>query len=102
MRVHPFPIRNWNGEVNITVIKSLCLNKSLIIILPDKGSWVVVLNHHNYVDKMMVILSDASKFVKLGSVANHNLTATLKTKFQKQLMKWIKGGVLPSDIVKWG
>ena len=87
----------WRKE-QFAVIKTLRQDSSLVITRPDKGSGVVILNHHDYVDKMSVILNDKDKFEKLGPVATHDSTVSLETKFQKKLVKWVKNGVLPKNV----
>ena len=42
----------------------------------------------------MTILGDTIKFSRLCPVDKHNHTVSLKTKFQKNLVKWIKSGHL--------
>lgn len=99
MRVQPFLIGNLHGgEGYYSIIKSLHLDKSLVITIPGKGSGMAALNHSDYVDKMMVILNETSKFFKLGAVDRHYSTANLETKFQKQRVNWVKSSVFPSDI----
>eukprot|EP00794_Sanderia_malayensis_P010369 gene10369-11449_t len=49
-------------------IKSLRNNRDILIIKPDKGSGVVILNQKDYITKMGDILNDNSKFEKLGDV----------------------------------
>ena len=46
-------------------LKELRMNKDIIMIRPDKGSGVVLLDRTAYVDKMDEILCDKSKFQKL-------------------------------------
>lgn len=76
----------WRKE-HFAVIKTLRQDPALVITRPDKGSGVVILNNHEYVDKMSVILDDKDKIEKLGPVATHDSTASLETKFQKKLVK---------------
>ena len=49
------------------ILKKLAKNKSLVICRPDKGKGVVLLNHHDYVEKMTSVLSDPNKFTEIGS-----------------------------------
>lgn len=46
-------------------LKSLSINKYLVIIRPNKRNGVVLLNRSDYVSKVETILNDVSKFVKL-------------------------------------
>ena len=47
-------------------IKSLRSNNKILITIPDKGAGVVILNKHDYVLKMDMVLHDVSKFENLG------------------------------------
>ena len=67
------------------VIKSLRNNNYLVISKPDKGAGVVLLDHVDYVNKMLMILNDDSKFTKLGPVETRDHTTSIEVKFQKQL-----------------
>lgn len=49
-------------------------NKSLIITDPDKGSGVIILDYQNYVNKIISIRKDSSKFVQLGSIDKFDST----------------------------
>src|SRR5215469_1490602 len=44
------------------LLKSLGRRKDLVILKPDKGNGVVLLNKNDYINKMMEILSDQNKF----------------------------------------
>ena len=48
----------------IATLKNLSLDNSIIITKPDKGTGVVVMDKVTYIEKMMNILEDTSKFVK--------------------------------------
>lgn len=65
----------------------------MVITKPDKGAGVVLLDYADY-----VILDDTSKFLKLRPMETHDCTALMETKFQRQLLKWVKNGLLSSDI----
>ena len=45
-------------------IRSLRSNNKILITIPDKDAGVVILNKHDYVSKMDMVLHDASKFLK--------------------------------------
>ncbi|KAA3674489.1 uncharacterized protein DEA37_0004738, partial [Paragonimus westermani] len=51
------------SKERINQLKEFRKNTELIILPPDKGSGVVLLNRANYINKMQSILSDTSKFV---------------------------------------
>ena len=57
----PHPPDNLTDE-EFSALKSLTLNKDLIIQKADKGNAVVILNRTSYVERMNDILSDQSKF----------------------------------------
>ena len=88
---------NWRGE-NDRTLKALCNNDSIVITRPNKGSGVTILDHQSYVDKMMVILSDTSKFLRLGPTNNFDHTASIETKFQRRLVELVRRGFLSSTI----
>ena len=67
-------------------IKSLKINKDLIITKPDKGSGIVLLDRKEYVEKMLRIISDTTKFEHLGPVDTHDRTA----KREKGLQDFLK------------
>ena len=56
------------GDQHRQVIKLLRNNNNLVISKPDKGACVVLLDHVDYVNKMLQILNDEKKFKKLGPV----------------------------------
>ena len=47
---------------------------------------------------MLLILNDCRKVIKLGSVETCDHTTSIEVKFQKQLRKWVKSGLLSSEI----
>ena len=71
------------GDQHHRVIK-LLQNNNLVISKPDKGAGVVLLDHVDHVNKMLLFLNDDTKFTKLGPVTS------IEVKFQKQLRKWVK------------
>jgi hypothetical protein len=47
-------------------LKKLKEDNSIIITRPDKGRGIVLMDRHDYVNKMLVILNDSSKFTCLS------------------------------------
>ena len=43
----------------------------------------VILNKNDFIDKMLVILDDLSKFEKLGPTSNNDNTANIESKLKK-------------------
>ncbi len=58
-----FPLNISKAE--LSALKKLCRNKDLVILRPDKGNGLVILNRVDYIKKVESLLSDASKFKKL-------------------------------------
>ena len=69
--------------------------KILSSLNPDKGSEVVILNKNDFIDKMLVILDDTSKFVKLGPTSSNDNTANIESKLQKRLLELFKEDSIP-------
>ncbi|XP_068238362.1 uncharacterized protein [Palaemon carinicauda] len=62
------PLNNkYSDKGTIGILKNLSNNDSLVIIRPDKGNGVVLLDKNTYVGKMLDILNDRSKFAPLTS-----------------------------------
>lgn len=68
------------------------LKKSQIFYItkPDKGEGVAILNYSDYVCKMLSILNDNRKFLKIGDVICDN-TLRNKVRLQKTLLELHKG-----------
>ena len=88
-----FDESRW-GDQHRRVIKSLRNDNNLVI---SKGAGVVLLGHDDYVNKMLLILNDNTKFIKLGPVEVCDHTTSTEVKFQKQLRKWVKSGLLSPE-----
>ena len=65
--------------------RALKTNNAIIISRPDKGSGVVVLDRNDYVNKMLVILEDRSKFRQLGPAVTFDYTLKIEQAFQKRI-----------------
>ena len=89
-----YPTGNQWGEVN-TFGRN---NKSIVITSPEKGSRVVILDYHCYVNKMMTFLDETSKFVNLGPVKTSDHATSIETKFQRNLVMLVERGLLSSPI----
>ena len=76
------------------VLKELRGNKELIITRPDKGRATVILSKNDYVAKMMKILSDSSKFERLGPSSEFD--HTLKT--EHRLQSYLKSLLASKEI----
>ena len=79
-------------------IKSLKSNDTLVITRPDKGKGVVILDKADYVEKMMHILDDTTKFSRLGPCESHDNTARKETSLQTFLRKLNKDGEISDEV----
>ena len=61
----PFHHRGLISKKHIEALKSLRNNGDILITKPDKGSGIVILNKSDYLNKMHLILSDSSKFLRM-------------------------------------
>ena len=66
------------------VMKDLCNDKNLVITQPDKGRATVILRKDEYV-KMMSILSNDTKFVRLGPCEQFDRTQRIELSLQSYL-----------------
>jgi len=71
------------AQDQISALKKLSKDDSIIVCKPDKGNGVVILNKSDYNDKMLHILNDKSKF---QSTTNDNNLSNLR-KFQGFLFR---------------
>ena len=51
-----------SDKQQLEILKTLAQRKDVIVLKPDKGNGVVLLNKSDYVKKMNIILSDGAKF----------------------------------------
>ena len=58
-----FPLNISKAE--LSALKKLSKDRDIVILRPDKGNGVVILNKADYIYKVETLLSDASKFKKL-------------------------------------
>ena len=63
---------------HINALKNLSNNRDLVISKPDKGNGVALLNRHDYIEKMMLIINDKQRFC-LDKKQKDNSSKTLQT-----------------------
>ena len=85
---------DWRSE-HFHTLKSLHSKNSIVITRPDKGSVVVILDYQCYVNKMMSIIGDTFKFLRLGPVNSYNHTTSIETKFQRSWLNLSKEAFSP-------
>ena len=73
---------------------SLKSNPDIVLTKADKGSNLVILDRDKYNSKMLDILSDNSKFVKLGPASKLDFTAKIELAFQRKLIKYFNKGYI--------
>ena len=82
-----------NDLKKLKILKKLKQNKDIIILRPDKGNGVVLLDKVVYNNAISDLLSDNSKFKKLQS----DLTQRREGQLQRYLRKLKKEGLLSTD-----
>ena len=97
-------IQNQNAYYKFSrIAKQLISNPKLFISRPDKGNGVVLLNKDTYLEKMNDILSDKTKFFKLGPVATFDNTYKTEAAIQWRLLplkKSRKISVIDYDVIR--
>ena len=78
------PVGNLIGGEHFRTLELLRSNNSIVNTRLNKGSGVVILDYQCFVDKMMSILGDSSKFLRLRPVDKFNHTTSIETKFQRR------------------
>ena len=81
-------------------MKTLAKNKNLVINSPDKGRGVVIMNRDDYLQKMLQILNDSSKFIKLPNLNSFLTTLRLEDLVNKFLNKLCKAGIISDEQYK--
>ena len=69
--------------------KCLKQNSDILITRPDKGTGIVILNCTDYITKMITILDNTTKFLKIGDLSFDD-TQKLEIKLQKQYLELFK------------
>ena len=83
------------------ILKKLKANKDIIILKPDKGNSVVILNRNDYINKMSELLSDTEKFKRVNAVhgtSGKDITIYREGQLQRYLYSLKK--FFPKDIYK--
>ena len=82
----------------LVAIRDLKSNPEIEICRPDKGSGMVILNKSDYVEKIAVILSDVSKFQRLGNTTERDHTSHLEKQLAKRRLQLCKRGDLSKEV----
>lgn len=87
---------SWEKN-HFQMTKLLKTKTDIYITRPDKYAGVVILNYSEYINKMLSILNDSSKFRKLGDVTCDDTIKT-EVQLQKRLLKLHKRKFLTKEI----
>ena len=79
-------------------IQSLRRNNEIVITRPDKGQRVVIMEHSDYEQKMLLILNDVSKFKRLGRCTTHDNTARKESSKQDLLRRLRNAGEISEEV----
>ena len=87
-----FPLNISKAE--LAALKNLSKNKNIVILRPDKGNGVVILDLVDYSNKVESLLSDASKFKKLDTDI-----LDLCLKRENELIRFLRDTLLKKKII---
>jgi hypothetical protein len=96
-RITPSCQSNLLTADHIRALKELRSNENIIILNPDKGSGVVLLDMASYCDKMKPILDDRTKFVPDDTDDN---TATLEQEVSREIQLLLEGHFISEDLAR--
>ncbi|KAL5251675.1 hypothetical protein ACHWQZ_G014720 [Mnemiopsis leidyi] len=78
-------------------LKELSKNSEIVIMKPDKGSGIVILNRSDYIDKMMDIIGDTTKFKLAANQDVYAISRTIETRVRNYLRVHVKNPGLISE-----
>ncbi|KAL5263627.1 hypothetical protein ACHWQZ_G008854 [Mnemiopsis leidyi] len=78
-------------------LKELSKNSEIVILKPDKGSGIVILNRSDYIDKMMDIIGDTTKFKLAANQDVYAISRTIETRVRNYLRVHVKNPGLISE-----
>ena len=81
----------------LAAIKDLSKDKSLIILRPDKGNGVVVMDKVSYRDKVLDILADDTKFKPLSGLNIFDLCTRQEDRLTRLLSKLKSNNIIDKD-----
>ena len=68
-------------------LRNLQSNKDILILKPDKGSGIILLDHNDYISKMNDILKDATKFKEVNNRDEYQQCRYGETRLRKYLLE---------------
>ena len=75
------------SKQHLQSLNDLRHNTNIVISRPDKGRATVVMDKVDYVTKMMLLLSDETKFLRLGPVTEYDRTIKIETEICHHLKR---------------
>ena len=81
----------------LKALKELSKDENIVILKPDKGNGVVILNKQDYINKVKIILNDSSKF-EITNITAIKLVHKLETKIRLFLGKLKKDNVITESM----
>ena len=88
------------SKAELSALNNLSRNKNIVVMRPDKGNGVVILNRDDYINKVLSILDDPSKFCTLESDV-----LDICQRREGKLMRFLrdsllKKGVIPDEVYR--
>ena len=82
-------------------LKSLSKNKNIVIMKPDKGSGIVILNRADYITKMEEIVNDSTKFKLTSNQDVYGISRTIENRVRTYLREHVKKpGYISDEVYK--
>ncbi|CAF1520615.1 unnamed protein product, partial [Didymodactylos carnosus] len=81
--------RNEHKDI-FQALRGLAKDKNIVITRPDKGRGVVILDRHEYIEKMNVILQDTATFSRIY----HDPTLSNENRLTRELLRLKKDGFI--------
>ena len=92
------PLKTFSiiSKKDISELRQLSRNQEIVVCKPDKGKGVVILDESTYIEKMMDIISDHSKFEVLSETIE-KYTTKIENKVNNFLYKIKNAWTIPLD-----
>ncbi|VDQ07878.1 unnamed protein product [Trichobilharzia regenti] len=75
------------------------MSKDLVLIRPNNGAGIVLTNRHDYIDKMLSVLSDENKFSKESSQKDQ--TEQTESKLTQMLKKMKNESIISTELLHY-
>lgn len=81
------------SKAEIVALKKLICNKDIVVTRPDKGNGIVILNRSDYINKVLSIIQDISKFKHLNTDI-----LELCLKRENKLIRFLRDNLLKTNL----